>query len=327
MQVSLVEEMISFSALDQVRELTCVSVLALCLDNITCQVLTNHHSHRSIEPNSDASPESVTKKAPGDTMGSKKGDTWASESESDTMVELQQEELVGKLNVGRIHCQLRRLKRNFSDKVFLTAIAEHRSKVLFTFQHSEPAEGTPSSNKSRGEYKSDASAEDIAGFIMFECGLEDISLKAAKRSGFSCPLTGDEEDMEEMDRLLGNIQRRTESEKTHIRTSECMESETASMSQSHASGLGNSADDEASTRGSRHSLHSQNAAEDGGDEDSLLKLDGDASSCVLQVKTVWFNFAAPPPSPRKRRLDFTRWDDRKKGTLQCNTLSLDKGSA
>lgn len=40
LQASLVEETISFAALDHIRELTCVSTLAVCLDNITCQVGT-----------------------------------------------------------------------------------------------------------------------------------------------------------------------------------------------------------------------------------------------------------------------------------------------
>ena len=45
-QASLVEETIPFSALDHIQELACVSTLAVCLDNITCQVrISNvHHS-------------------------------------------------------------------------------------------------------------------------------------------------------------------------------------------------------------------------------------------------------------------------------------------
>jgi len=38
------------------------------------------------------------------------------------------------------------------------------------------------------------------------------------------------------------------------------------------------------------------------------RLTGDAASGVLEFKTVWFNFAAPPPSPRKRKLEYTRFD-------------------
>ena len=36
-------------------------------------------------------------------------------------------------------------------------------------------------------------------------------------------------------------------------------------------------------------------------------LKGDASSCVLEFKSVWFNFAAPPySSAKKRKIEFTR---------------------
>lgn len=34
LQVSIVEEIISFSALDNVKDLTCVSLLSVCFDNI-----------------------------------------------------------------------------------------------------------------------------------------------------------------------------------------------------------------------------------------------------------------------------------------------------
>lgn len=35
LQASIVEEVISFSALDNLRDLTCVSLLALCVDDVT----------------------------------------------------------------------------------------------------------------------------------------------------------------------------------------------------------------------------------------------------------------------------------------------------
>ena len=49
LQASLVEEMISMAALERVRELTCVSVMAICLDSLTCQLLINNHSHKALE--------------------------------------------------------------------------------------------------------------------------------------------------------------------------------------------------------------------------------------------------------------------------------------
>lgn len=35
---------------------------------------------------------------------------------------------------------------------------------------------------------------------------------------------------------------------------------------------------------------------------------GNISSCVIDLKTVWFNFAAPPRAPITRKLDYTRLD-------------------
>lgn len=31
------------------------------------------------------------------------------------------------------------------------------------------------------------------------------------------------------------------------------------------------------------------------------------SSCVIELRTVWFNFAAPPHAPITRKIDFTRY--------------------
>ncbi len=44
----------------------------------------------------------------------------------------------------------------------------------------------------------------LSGFIMFECGLEDINLRAAKRSGFSGSASEDETKLQ-IDRLLSHI--------------------------------------------------------------------------------------------------------------------------
>ena len=40
---------------------------------------------------------------------------------------------------------------------------------------------------------------------MFECGLEDINLKAAKRSGFSGSTTSEDETKMHIDRLLSQL--------------------------------------------------------------------------------------------------------------------------
>lgn len=35
---------------------------------------------------------------------------------------------------------------------------------------------------------------------------------------------------------------------------------------------------------------------------------GNTVSCIIELKTVWFNFAAPPRTPITRKIDFTRLD-------------------
>lgn len=36
-------------------------------------------------------------------------------------------------------------------------------------------------------------------------------------------------------------------------------------------------------------------------------IDKNASSCVMEVCQVWFNFAAPPLTPITRKIDYTRY--------------------
>lgn len=38
-----------------------------------------------------------------------------------------------------------------------------------------------------------------------------------------------------------------------------------------------------------------------------VEIDKNASSCVMEVCQVWFNFAAPPLTPITRKIDYTRY--------------------
>lgn len=40
----------------------------------------------------------------------------------------------------------------------------------------------------------------------------------------------------------------------------------------------------------------------------LKTTNGNTVSCVIELRTVWFNFAAPPRTPITRKIDFTRLD-------------------
>ncbi|XP_064637366.1 bridge-like lipid transfer protein family member 1 isoform X3 [Lineus longissimus] len=286
LQASIVEEVISFSALENIRDLTCVSMMAICVDSITCQLLTNNTSSKALEEGQDGGVRKMSSLQ----SGGKKNVTVDSDEKSP---ETQTEDMVGNLHIKRIHAQLRRMTKNsnFSQDVVLTAIPEHRSKVLFTFDKDNLSSDTDQSSQKTssrsGRRGSDTLVNTAAtpntGFIMFECGIEDIKLKAVKRSGYSPPEGKDDGD---------NI-----SDHVHFMV------ETADELKVPGTGK----EDDVESWQSRISIPSDASSE----ADTLVPpdpLEGDASSVVLEFKMSWFNFAAPPPMPNKRKVDFTRLD-------------------
>lgn len=44
------------------------------------------------------------------------------------------------------------------------------------------------------------------------------------------------------------------------------------------------------------------------EKDNGGKENGNVSSCIIDLKVVWFNFAAPPRAPITRKIDYTRLD-------------------
>ena len=165
-------------------------------------------------------------------------------------------------------------------------------------------------------------AEDVAGFIMFECGLEDINLKAATRSGYHGSIPSDEDNLQQIDKILQDIKQRTQFEETASTSSKKRYSKVSSDSAGAAFSMKSetksetsrntchSADDEASEQTSKRNSHVSSDNVSGIVEEEVTKhsLEGNASSSVLEFKKVWFNFAAPPPSPKKKKLEFTRLD-------------------
>lgn len=49
LQVSIVEEVISFSALDNIKDLTCVSLFSLCFDNINAKFHLDMQAHEVLQ--------------------------------------------------------------------------------------------------------------------------------------------------------------------------------------------------------------------------------------------------------------------------------------
>lgn len=141
LQVSIVEEVISFSALDNIKDLTCVSLFSASLENVTAKF----HSDRQVQEvlQKFLKPSVVQ-------TDSKKGTNRArhflglhTNTNADIIRcepvfvesrEKQQQQFVFCLNVGKVHAQLRRLRNESSllDDAVITAIPPYSSKVLFT---------------------------------------------------------------------------------------------------------------------------------------------------------------------------------------------------
>lgn len=391
----MVEELIAFSALDNIHELTCVSLMGVCIEEIRCQLLSNSHSCKT--------SKSVLPNLLNSSPGSNKGKTDSLEHEKDDHPEILREEDVGTVTIKAVHLQLRRLLKesNFSDKIVLTAIPENKSKVMFTFENDVTKLFSPVSTKLGSKVKRSSSARtekessrkliarhashepprpmddrtslrsveieenpfDAApqprllrqkslskekqddtghqkggkdkkeflnkhsiGYIMFECGLEDINITAVRRLGYKdrSPATLVQEN-EETERSVSNTQTKVKSE------IEGHESRSKSQGQSAKGQAGRSSDGEKATvsmekdplgvglsRPPKHeevytstnSVHSWDSRvsipSDSGSLSETEMLVGDASSGMLHLKTIWFNFAAPPPLPIKRKADFTK---------------------
>lgn len=197
LQASVVEEVISFSALDNIKDLTCVSLFAVCFENVTARF---HSGKQAREVVQILHRPAVS----GHAIGNKKlrgpltfltshasgAPVGADSIEPGEPVyietsEKQQEEMVISLTIGRVHAQLRRLPNDSSilDDAVITAIPVQHSKVLFTLGRAQqdacirPVDYYYLKENSQKTPVESHGEQEMLGFIMFECGLEGVSIK------------------------------------------------------------------------------------------------------------------------------------------------------
>ena len=385
LQAGMVEEKIQFSALDNISELTCVSLVGISVDKVRCQLLSNSHSCKTRK---DVLPSVLTASPARSRTKNGKTDTVA-DVEKDDVPEILREEDVGTLHLNSVHLQLRRLLRDghISEDVILTAIPEHKSKVMFSFENDVTKLFSPRSPRTskvkrsqsgRESVKTPSFSRDIShdlapgserklyqssidednpfdaapaprllrqrskdsdeprkrissrlddrhsiGYIMFECGLEDISISAVRRLGYKeksdlkfhkrmDEFSEEAEDMKASTRVEVEGQGNSSDSQGQGKSSD-----QSHQSQSHSRSQKTSDSSKPSvTIGSQeiyqssNSVHSWDSRVSIPSDASLLRddepLKEDASSGTLHLKTVWFNFAAPPPLPIKRKADFTK---------------------
>lgn len=134
---------------------------------------------------------------------------------------------------------------------------------------------------------------------MFECGLEGVILKIVKKSHFENSTN---------ERSIDSIQIDVAKSCENLDSSDKSTQNTPKMSNVKS---------QVKLEGSKtpKMTEKEKKSDDGGfqkDESenrdiSLTSKDnGNVSSCVIEFRMVWFNFAAPPRAPITRKIDYTR---------------------
>ncbi|OAD56139.1 hypothetical protein WN48_04013 [Eufriesea mexicana] len=306
LQASVVEEIISFSALENIRDLTCVSLFAICFDDVTARFYIGKQAREVVQtfhkpavlPNQKKVNKISKAFLPGHQTAAVVADIGSGETVYIETSEKQQEEIVVTLNIGKAHSQLRRLRNESSilKDAVITAIPVHYSRVLFTCTRiTSPLkcvdyylhQFTDDKEKTTEEFTL-GSGEDRLGFIMFECGLEGIKLKVVKRSQFE---KGEN----------GNDSKKVDAEIFYTDSVKSQEE----LDNAAVSAIGTADPETTSTN-----LHNGAQINTSVTCASLASKAGNGNtvSCIIELKTVWFNFAAPPRTPITRKIDYTRLD-------------------
>ncbi|XP_042203884.1 transmembrane protein KIAA1109 homolog isoform X4 [Homarus americanus] len=314
LQASVVEEVISFSALDNIRDLTCVSLFSVSLDSVTLQFYSGHQSKKSVQ---------MYMRNPHDPVMQKKSKSKARQA-VDLLAEpvyietseRQQEENMVSVDVNKMHVQLRRLKNESAllKDASVTAIPNHRSKVLFGFRRC--ARGEDGDNG--GASGTPVMEDDRMGFIMCEAGLENVALRAVKRKGFGQQAEGS--GRHDVNAPIGN-NCAVPSAGSGAGPSCGSAPGTASMepprtgpeSRRELSDRLCSASVSQMSNMSSHSgvAHSISSANDSTKDLPIMQMKSDKrdiTSFMVELRTVWFNFAAPPHTPITKKIDYTRLD-------------------
>lgn len=342
-QAAVVEEIISFAALDNIQELSCSSLLAVCFDSVSLKfhigqqtkacmqtVYTQPTTRSGLGFKKAGGLISNTRALLAHLSNANRTEAGPLEAILIETSENQLEELVLTLDIGKVHAQLRRLKNEGfsqdSQQTIITAIPSHRSRAMFDC--TKFPEESNSSDLSAG-----------LGYIMCECGLEGVSVKIVKRSQFEKSENSNDEGLKTVDQVkmpestAMNIVAMFNENTSTMKTAEAIATTVRQITMKKPSTPKPSMS--MREKGSRLSdKESQKAVEketvviiedENDTEPPQTKLNptplngptnpvafsppttaatssssskesdnGKISSCVIDLKTTWFNFAAPP---------------------------------
>ncbi|XP_072481304.1 bridge-like lipid transfer protein family member 1 isoform X3 [Notamacropus eugenii] len=162
------------------RSVTHVSLVALCFDRIATQVRMNRgvveETPSSTEPGKTSNWERYVQasKMQPQSSGSLRSNAGAEKGK----------EIAAKLNIHRVHGQLRGLDTTDNGTCAITAIPFEKSKVLFTLEElDEFAFVDETDHQAIPDVTRVGPSQEKWGWIMFECGLENLTIKGGRQSG------------------------------------------------------------------------------------------------------------------------------------------------
>ncbi|XP_076156832.1 bridge-like lipid transfer protein family member 1 isoform X6 [Alosa pseudoharengus] len=162
------------------KSFTHVSLVALCFDRIGTQFRMNRGIVEDTEKTLVMMEKFSSKMAP-QSSGSLRSNAGVEKGK----------EIAARLNVHRIHGQLRGLNSSDLGACAITAIPFEKSKVLFSLEETddfalvdetEPPITTEHVTDQTPEHAR-AGAQEKWGWIMFECGIENLTVKGGRQSG------------------------------------------------------------------------------------------------------------------------------------------------
>ncbi|XP_067849411.1 bridge-like lipid transfer protein family member 1 isoform X8 [Heptranchias perlo] len=267
------------------KNVTQVSLVALCFDRISTQILMNRGIVEDGINNPDAGRTSVAfdkyvnaSKMQPQSSGSLRSNAGAERGK----------ELAAKLNVHRIHGQLRGLNSTDLGTCAITAIPFEKSKVLFTLEELEDFTFMDEAElfKATDTTKTPQNMEKW-GWIMFECGIENLTIKGGRQSGAV------------LYNVLGFLGKSNTAERNGmLKSGDSTGSPTGSGYSTDVS-EDNLPHDERSPSSDINENSASDDQDEGVESDDLKKdlplmpPPPDSSSMKLTISEIWFSFAAP----------------------------------
>ncbi|XP_016400966.1 bridge-like lipid transfer protein family member 1 isoform X2 [Sinocyclocheilus rhinocerous] len=269
------------------KSVTHVSLVALCFDRIATQLRMNRGIVEDTEKPSVMMEKfsSASKMAP-QSSGSLRSNAGIEKGK----------EIAARLNIHRIHSQLRGLDSSDLGACAITAIPFEKSKVLFSLEENdefvlvdetEPSISTDHGPDHTPDHARSGASPEKWGWIMFECGIENLTVKGGRQSGavlysaFGVMGGADSSVRDGVSKSNGSSGSQTGSGYS----TDVSDDNLPNDAQSPASEPNNNSDSDEQDEG----VESDDLKKDL----PLLPPPPDSSSMKLTIKEIWFSFAAP----------------------------------